>query len=58
MYPVHTLVNFDYCKAELQSKAKSEVEVAVAGREVKPERHTAVPGVAVPAASTGHAVRA
>ena len=45
-------------KAELEDKAQSEVVVAIVGRVVVPIRHTAVPGIVVPTATTVHAVRA
>lgn len=45
-------------KAELEGKAQSEVVVPVVGRIVVPIRHTAVPRVVVPTATTIHAVRA
>jgi hypothetical protein len=45
-------------KAELESKAQPEVVVAVVGRVVVPIRHTAVPRVVVPTATTVHAIRA
>lgn len=45
-------------KAELEGKAQAEVVVAVVGRVVVPVRHTAIPGVIVPTATTVHAVRA
>ena len=50
--------NLDSVKAELQGKAQPKVVVPVAGCVVVPIRHTAVPGVVVPAAATVHAVRA
>ena len=50
--------NLHSIKAELQDKAKPEVVVPVVRRVVVPVRHTAVPGVVVPAATTVHAVRA
>ena len=43
---------------ELQGKAQPAEDEPGARREVVPERHTAVPGVAVRAAATEHAVRA
>ena len=45
-------------KAELKGKAKADVVVGVRRRVVVPVRHSAVPGIVVPAAATVHAVRA
>ena len=45
-------------EAELKGEAQAEVVVRVVGVPVVPVRHTAVPGVVVPAAATVHAVRA
>ena len=45
-------------KAELEGKAQTKVVVAVVGRVVVPIRHTTVPGIVVPTATTVHAVRA